>query len=204
MNPITDAPTEARKVFCTYERSVQPKQYETEKASLIVQADIELGADDGQIETAISNAFSIAKANVLDQLGLPTSFDGRKVVEASGSATPVRTDQPPPPAADAFPEDAEGQAMIAAQAHDTTQVPENIAQAFPGAQQQQGTQSQGSKYPLKRATGAPGDPACPFCGSVMWDNRAKKASGEWKPNGPDFSCRRKKDDGCQGVIWPPR
>lgn len=44
----------------------------------------------------------------------------------------------------------------------------------------------------------PEGPACPECGSEMWDNRAKKASGAYKPNAPDFKCKAK---GCDGAIW---
>src|SRR5690349_9153912 len=40
-------------------------------------------------------------------------------------------------------------------------------------------------------------PACPRCGSEMWDNRATKKN----PRAPDFKC---KAGGCEGVIWPPR
>jgi hypothetical protein len=44
-------------------------------------------------------------------------------------------------------------------------------------------------------------PNCPTCAGLMWDNRAKKASGEFAPNRPDFSCR---DKACKGAVWPPR
>src|SRR5690606_22830048 len=37
------------------------------------------------------------------------------------------------------------------------------------------------------------------CGGPVWDNRPKKASGEFKPTAPDFKCRRKD---CDGAIWP--
>lgn len=40
-------------------------------------------------------------------------------------------------------------------------------------------------------------PACPKCGSDMWDNRLTKRS----PKQPDYKC---KDRSCDGVIWPPR
>lgn len=43
--------------------------------------------------------------------------------------------------------------------------------------------------------------SCPNCGGDMWDNRAKKASGEFNPAAPDFSCR---DKSCGGKIWPPK
>lgn len=39
---------------------------------------------------------------------------------------------------------------------------------------------------------------CPKCGGGMWDNRAKKASGEFKPTSPDFACKDKK---CKQGVW---
>lgn len=57
--------------------------------------------------------------------------------------------------------------------------------------------------PEKGAAPAPaGDPeSCPKCGGEMWDNRPKKAAGEFKPNSPDFKC---KDSGCGHIIWPAK
>jgi hypothetical protein len=43
-------------------------------------------------------------------------------------------------------------------------------------------------------------PTCPACGGVMWDNRAKKASGQFKANAPDFSCKDRQN--CEGKLWP--
>lgn len=42
---------------------------------------------------------------------------------------------------------------------------------------------------------------CPDCGGPMWDNRPKKAAGEFSPKAPDFKC---KDKSCEGVVWPPK
>ena len=42
---------------------------------------------------------------------------------------------------------------------------------------------------------------CPKCGGPTWDNRPKKAEGQFKASAPDFKC---KDKNCGGVIWPPR
>jgi hypothetical protein len=42
---------------------------------------------------------------------------------------------------------------------------------------------------------------CPNCGGEMWDNRAKKRAGEFKPSAPDFKC---KDKNCDGVVWPEK
>ncbi len=48
-------------------------------------------------------------------------------------------------------------------------------------------------------------PACPDCGGQMWDNRAKKASGEYQQNRPDFSCKKQGGDAnCRGAIWPSK
>ena len=39
-------------------------------------------------------------------------------------------------------------------------------------------------------------PICPTCEGAMWDNRDKKASGEYKPKSPDFTC---KDKDCKNA-----
>jgi hypothetical protein len=38
--------------------------------------------------------------------------------------------------------------------------------------------------------------ACPKCGGAMYDNREKKATGNWR--GPYFSCKNK---ACKGAHW---
>lgn len=43
-----------------------------------------------------------------------------------------------------------------------------------------------------------GVPSCPVCHKDMWDNRPKKASGQFSEKWPDFKC---KDKACGGVIW---
>lgn len=52
-----------------------------------------------------------------------------------------------------------------------------------------------------RAASSTPAPACPKCGGGMWDNRPKKASGEFKANAPDFKC---KDRTCDGKVWPEK
>lgn len=42
------------------------------------------------------------------------------------------------------------------------------------------------------------DRRCPACGSEVWDNRQKIASGEFSEKSPKFSCRNK--DGCTGTT----
>ena len=39
---------------------------------------------------------------------------------------------------------------------------------------------------------------CPKCNGEMWDNRAKKQSGEFKESSPDYVCR---DKACHEGIW---
>ena len=43
---------------------------------------------------------------------------------------------------------------------------------------------------------------CPKCNGAVWDNREKKASGEFSAKGPDFACKDKDD--CGWVKWPPK
>jgi len=41
---------------------------------------------------------------------------------------------------------------------------------------------------------------CPNCGgNRWWDNREKKAKGEYKPNAPDAKCSE-----CGYAVWPPK
>ena len=42
---------------------------------------------------------------------------------------------------------------------------------------------------------------CPECGGEVYDNRAKKASGEMKSNAPWFAC---KSEDCGWRKWPER
>ena len=47
-------------------------------------------------------------------------------------------------------------------------------------------------------------PSCPTCGGEMYDNRAKKASGEFKPKSPDFTCKDKEcknEKGYRSGAW---
>lgn len=93
-----------------------------------------------------------------------------------------------------------------------------VQQAFPGASVVEPTPAAPPVAPAApqpapapaapAAPAADGIPRCPKCGSEMFDNRHKKLPKEqggegWNPKGPDFTCRRKRD-GCDGVIWPPR
>ena len=41
-------------------------------------------------------------------------------------------------------------------------------------------------------------PRCQFCQDGCYDNRPKKASGEWKETSPDFACKNKT---CNGKAW---
>lgn len=54
-----------------------------------------------------------------------------------------------------------------------------------------------SRPPAKSAGNAP---TCPKCEtSEVWDNRAKKASGQFSEKSPDYACRDK--EGCGWVLW---
>jgi len=51
---------------------------------------------------------------------------------------------------------------------------------------------------------------CPFCHSPLYDNREKKASGQFNPKAPDFTCSNKACTGSTGkdgskrpfAVWP--
>lgn len=58
-----------------------------------------------------------------------------------------------------------------------------------------------TKQPAAKPAAKAGAVTCPKCGGPCWDNRAKKAAGEFKATAPDFSC---KDKACGGKIWPSK
>lgn len=57
--------------------------------------------------------------------------------------------------------------------------------------------------PVAAPQAAAGVPArCTKCGgSEFWDNRPKKASGQFKATSPDFKC---KNQACGEPVWPPK
>lgn len=53
----------------------------------------------------------------------------------------------------------------------------------------------------------PDRPACPSCGSSMYDLREKARGGKGRypkktTNAPDFKCSRANEAGCEGTYWP--
>jgi phage recombination protein Bet len=76
-----------------------------------------------------------------------------------------------------------------------------------GAHSQTSSSSNGNGYAPRSSapsshseSSRPSDvPPCPKCSGQMWDNRPKKASGQYKPNAPDFACR---DKNCGEKIFP--
>ena len=53
--------------------------------------------------------------------------------------------------------------------------------------------------PRNKARAKPTDETCPSCAGAIYDNRAKKASGDFSPKSPDYACKDK--DGCGWVVW---
>lgn len=76
----------------------------------------------------------------------------------------------------------------------------NAASGKPVAQQQAPTPVKAAK-PNGQPPRATGKMVCPKCGGECWDNRAKKASGEFKASAPDGKCKNKE---CGGSVWLPK
>ncbi len=91
------------------------------------------------------------------------------------------------------PEDDDGNAASGKNAAPATQRPTSAPAATPARE-------------VNTQTGEiTNNPLCPDCGGQMWDNRAKKASGEYAANRPDFSCKKRAGNpDCKGAIWPPK
>lgn len=62
---------------------------------------------------------------------------------------------------------------------------------------QTGHQAPPARQAARPAASSPA-PACPKCGSDMWDNRGRKTN----PKAPDFRCKDKAN--CDGAIWPEK
>ena len=60
----------------------------------------------------------------------------------------------------------------------------------------EGNASRGKRQASKPAQSSEG---CPQCSGAIYDNRAKKASGEFSPKSPDYACKDK--DGCGWALW---
>ena len=79
-------------------------------------------------------------------------------------------------------------------------ITEKVVAAFPGstAEGPQAPRQQAQRASAPAAAPSAGMPAsCPQChGAEFYDNRPKKASGEYKPKAPDFKCK-----GCSKGIW---
>ena len=67
---------EGRKAFVNFERSISVKPYETAKASCHLQVDLPEQIDESvDLNSYFKQAFSVAKANVFQQLGLDYEVD---------------------------------------------------------------------------------------------------------------------------------
>lgn len=69
-----------------------------------------------------------------------------------------------------------------------------------GGRGRQGGGGQQQQRPARANVPAPD--ACGMCGGAIWDNRAKKASGQYKRTAPDYSCQDKDD--CGAIAWQPK
>ena len=66
---------------------------------------------------------------------------------------------------------------------------------YPGRGQEDTPLGRQAAPPAQKAVPVP---KCAKCGGAMWDNRPKKASGEYKATSPDFAC---KDKNCKHAEW---
>ena len=80
---------------------------------------------------------------------------------------------------------------------------QNSSNEPPQPQQQQRAPQSPQNAPERTQNAPNGNaPVCPKCAGSVWDNRAKKASGEISAKSPDFKCKDREN--CDGAIWPPK
>jgi hypothetical protein len=178
-----------RRAGVTYTRKHQPAQYESAEASVWVEADLtgHPDTDDG-IVAALEAAFFLAKATVLNELGIPYAADEAGVIREVKPEAPVRITPAEVTAAaqrrveDAFP----GTTGVDAGGHDVVQVLKPVA-PIPTA-----LQSALNEWATGKGV------------TKVWDQRnadgtpKKAASGKDQPS---FKAVKEQGD---HPFWPPR
>lgn len=149
----------------TFSRKVSPKQYESAESGLYVQFTIDPNWADEQIEKEAARAQNLVRSLVLTDLGIPFDMDGNGNIIEVGGVTGVAA----------------------------------VTQAFPGSQVQ-------PTQPQQQNASVPGTPPAPtgnksadrdairawgqarFASNPdeFYDNRSRKASGEYKATSPDL------------------
>lgn len=169
-----------------YERKINSEarggvKFENEIAGIYVQFD--MTADPAQTQRNIDGAMNQAKATVFEQLGIPMAIDAQGLVtEAVTQAVSVAP--APAPVAVAVPSPVE-----------------QVVQAFPGATVEQNVApvsaapsvADAPPFPVTTADKAQKSANTAWAKARLqthphefWDNRPKKASGEWSAKAPDF------------------
>lgn len=77
------------------------------------------------------------------------------------------------------------------------------AAEVPGPRGRGGRNAGGGQQQQRPArANVPAPEACDMCGGPVYDNRARKASGQYKKTAPDYSCQDK--DNCGAIAWQPK
>lgn len=168
----------------TFQRKVNPAQYQATEAGHFVQYEVDPNASDDAIKAEAKRVFALCKSVVLDELGISYTVDPQTgIVHEGGVAglqaagmTPETQTQTAPPAPPAPP----------------TQTAVGTADgAGPNPPQKTGNRDADDKAMAAWATVRFATNPDEF-----YDNRPKKASGEYKPRSPDL-----KHKPTQTGIW---
>lgn len=179
-----------------FTRKVNLGNYESADATMFVQVDYPLGTDPSSKEFAdrVYAAFTAAKIEVLEQLGLGYQADEDGVIRENG-----KRKQKPAPSPQAATEstDAEvelikstfkGAKEVAAEAVGASDVP--AEPPYDPETTDKDEKAANLKWAKARLKVAPNE---------FWDNRPKKASGKFSAKAPDF---KHKDTGIP--VWPEK
>jgi len=167
-----------------FERTVKVRDYESAKAGVFIQFDINGGGD--QLVAAISEAFFQAKAVVFDELGIEFNVDAggvvRELIDAKfGKVTEVTAAPPVLTAARPVAVAAPPAPVAATPTVDDGQPPYNPAT------QDKSEKAANARWAKARYQSHPDE---------FWDNAEAKASGRFSPKSPDF---KHKDTGIG--VW---
>lgn len=160
----------------SFSRKRSDGNYGSQDATLFIQFDTPIGGDVADIIEIAADRFAAAKAAVLDQLGIPYHLDNGLVVEevtVDSVATGARINQAFKPIS----ED-EGQPVFGTGGGERD--PQGVGPVPPYSPDTKDKSEKGMnlKWAKARYETHPGE---------FWDNREKKASGQFSEKSPDLS-----------------
>lgn len=191
---VATEPQPDLKFTVSFHRKVQVRQYESAEAFISIQGEVPVANGDGvyldelTLDSRLKDSFFTAKAHVFAQLGIPYEvIDGvlvELVKDTFQGATEVTSQVTSAPTLSAAPQ---------ASASPQQNGPVSGAVASGGSKGGVTITADLGKGRVQLSS------PCKKCGgNSFWNNRDKKASGQYSPKAPDYKCADKE---CGNGVW---